>query len=358
MNIDPAAKASFAEAIDRLMTLDVPGRGFAPLAYDFARRLAGGPLIEKAGDALVERMSASKSPTVLIVTGATSQRVGLPDWVGEMDGPPGAIALARAVALTHHAIPVLLTDPGQGQMLSAAAQSLGLYTLPFEDVRRQVEATTHATSVAVIEIPDSVSEARTQAEKLVAELDPCAAIAIEKAGENERGVYHNSQKIDTSPGKARADEIFRACKAAGRLTIGIGDGGNEIGMGAIKNDILAAFPHMAECNCPCKGSILAEQALDHLLIATVSNWGAYALTAYLAFVSGRPYACHSPEREARLLEGAARAGYMHLDGFALPGADGMPEEVHTAFVRLLSTMVFWPPLKFGRAGLLKDMLPA
>lgn len=358
MSIDPAANASFAEAIDRLMTVDIPGRGFVPLAYTLARRLVGAPTIQKAGDALLESMSARETPTVLIVTGATSQRVGLPDWVGEMDGPPGAIALARAVALTHHAVPVLLTDPGQGHMLSAAAQSLGFYTLPYKDVLRQAEATTHASSVAVIEIPDTVAAARAQAEEFVNELNPCAAIAIEKAGENEHGVYHNSQKVDTSPGKARADEIFKACKAAGRLTIGIGDGGNEIGMGAIKKELLEAFPHMARCNCSCHGSILAEQALDHLLVATVSNWGAYALTAYLAFMTGQPYACHSPDRERRLLEGCARAGYMHLDGFSTSGADGLPVEVHMAFVRLLSTMVFWPALTPGRAGLLRDMMPA
>lgn len=34
-------------------------------------------------------------------------------------------------------------------------------------------------------------------------------------------------------GKARADELFKACREAGVLTIGIGDGGNEIGMGGI-----------------------------------------------------------------------------------------------------------------------------
>lgn len=356
-NIDMVARGRFADAVDRLMTVDVPGRGFVPLAYDIARHKCDRSLTQDAGERLLAAMSETQAPVVFIVTGATSQRIGLSEWIGEMDGPPGAIALARTLALTHRAVPVLLTDPGQGKMLSEAARSLGLYSLPVADVRRQAHATTHTTSIAVIEIPADAAAAADQAKSLLADLGPRAAIAIEKAGENECGVFHNSQKADTSAGKARVDALFRACAGAGVLTIGIGDGGNEIGMGSIKDDLLKVFPHMAVCNCPCKGSILADRATDCLIVATVSNWGAYALAAYVALASGQPYACHTPNREARLLDGAARAGYMHMDGFCLPGADGMPEEVHTAFVRMLSTMVHWPPLKHGRAGYLKDMLP-
>jgi len=355
--MDEAMLADFSEAIDRLMTVDVPGRGFIDRAYRLARNRTGGPLIREAGERLMRAMSERKSPVVFIVTGATSQRVGLPEHIGEMDGPPGAVALARTIALTHKAVPVLLTDPGQGGMLSRAAESLGLYTLPVESVRRQSEATTHTTSVAVLEIPADDANARLQASALIKDLNPCAAIAIEKAGKNERGVFHNSQKLDTSPGKGRADELFQACASNNVLTIGIGDGGNEIGMGAIKQELAEAFPYMAVCSCPCKGSILADQAVDCLITSTVSNWGAYALGTFIAAASGQPYACHSPTRENRLLDAAARAGYMHLDGFAQPGADGLPEEVHMAFVRLLSTMSFWPALKYGRSGYLKDMLP-
>jgi hypothetical protein len=113
---------------------------------------------------------------------------------------------------------------------------------------------------------------------------------------------------------------------------------------------------MAKCNCPCKGSILAVQKADSLVVATVSNWGAYALTAYMAAVHGAPYAPHSPARERAVLRGCAQAGYMHVDGFSVAGADGLPEEVHAAFVSLLSCMVHWPPLAHGRAGILGDLL--
>ncbi len=353
---DAASRSGFASAVDHLMTVDVPGRGFIAEAYRLARARTKRPLIEEAGERLLEAIGRIETPVVLIVTGATSQRIGLPDHIGEMDGPPGAVALARTLALTCNAVPVLLTDPGQGAMLSAAASSLGLYTLPVEQVRRQAANTTHAASIAVIEIPDQDEPARLQAQDLLATLSPVAAVAIEKAGKNERGVFHNSQKVDTSPGKARADELFSACRRAGVLTIGIGDGGNELGMGAIRAELVEAFPHMGKCICPCGGSILAGQETDCLLTATVSNWGAYALAAYVAHAVGQPYAAHSAARERLLLEGCARAGYMHLDGLHVAAADGLPSELHESFVRLLAAMVHWPPVLHGRRGYLGDML--
>ncbi len=354
--VEAASRSGFASAVDHLMTVDVPGRGFVAEAYRLARARTQRPLIEDAAERLLEALKRTEAPVVLIVTGATSQRIGLPDHIGEMDGPPGAIALARTLALACKAVPVLLTDPGQGAMLSAAAASLGLYTLPVEQVRRQAASTTHAGSVAVMEIPDQDEPARLQAGELLATLSPVAAIAVEKAGKNELGVFHNSQKVDTSAGKARADELFSACRRAGVLTIGIGDGGNEIGMGSIRAELVETFPHMRTCICPCGGSILAAQETDCLLVATVSNWGAYALAAYVAHAVDQPYAAHSAARERRLLEGCARAGYMHLDGLHVAAADGLPSELHEAFVRLLAAMTHWPPLSYGRRGYLGDML--
>jgi hypothetical protein len=346
-----------AEAIDRLMSVDVSGRGFIGKAYPVARAKSDGPLIGVAGDRLLAALAGKKGAVVFIVTGATCQRLGLPDHVGEVDGPAGTIALARTLALACGVAPILLTDPGQGGMLSAAAASLGLYTLSAENVIRQAKETSHAASVAVLEIPDQDEPARMQAQELLDTFKPAAAIAIEKAGKNELGVFHNIAKIDTSAGKARADELFKACARAGILTIGIGDGGNEIGMGRIRNELAPIFPQMTQCACPCGGSTFASQETDCLVAAAVSNWGAYALAAYLAYECEQPYAAHSGARERQLLEGCSKAGYMNLDGFATPGADGMPVDLHEAFVRLLSALPLWPALQHGRSGYLADLLP-
>jgi hypothetical protein len=58
-------------------------------------------------------------------------------------------------------------------------------------------------------------------------------------------------------------------------TIAIGDGGNEIGMGNIAGAI---------SGLDIRGSVTR---CDELLVADVSNWGAYGLMAFLALWSGR-----------------------------------------------------------------------
>ncbi|HEY1377287.1 MAG TPA: glutamate cyclase domain-containing protein, partial [Gemmataceae bacterium] len=56
----------------------------------------------------------------------------------------------------------------------------------------------------------------------------------------------------------------------GRTTIGIGDGGNEIGMGKVPWETIRR-------NVPQGGVVACRVATDHLIVAGVSNWGAYAL---------------------------------------------------------------------------------
>jgi len=74
---------------------------------------------------------------------------------------------------------------------------------------------------------------------------------------------------------ARVDLFFEI--AAGKIpTIGVGDGGNEIGMGNVASLIKK---NLSLTPCVIK--------TDLLVIATVSNWGAYAITAYLEKLSGK-----------------------------------------------------------------------
>ena len=309
-----------------------------------------------AGDRLLAEFAGRPHRAILITTGATSQRAGLPIHIGEMDGPPGAIAMARFFGLAFNAMPVLVTDPGQGAMLSEACRSVGLYTVGFEDLVAQSAAKNHVSAVAVVELPESVEAARVAAQALVARCAPAALISTEKCGVNEHGVTHNSFRFPNGPGKASIEPLFDACDAACVLTVAIGDGGNELGMGNIKPALLAAFPAMAVCNCPCGGSIVAEQKAGALIVATVSNWGAYGLITYMAAANGTPYAGHSPARERALLRGCAAAGYMAPNGYCEPTVDSLPEDIHVAFVSMLSCMVHWPPVVHGRAGILGDML--
>ena len=80
--------------------------------------------------------------------------------------------------------------------------------------------------------------------------------------------------LDISPYTARLDYLFNG---KGN-TIGIGDGGNEIGMGLLYDQIC------------CLPSLIPQPtvtATTRLLISTVSNWAAYGLVAALSELSGR-----------------------------------------------------------------------
>ncbi len=91
-------------------------------------------------------------------------------------------------------------------------------------------------------------------------------------------------------------------------TIGIGDGGNEIGMGKIPHEIIAK-------NIPNGDLIHCRVPTDHLIVAGVSNWGAYALAAGIYVLRGvkPPVDLFDPDREREILEVMVREGPL-VDG--------------------------------------------
>jgi len=86
-------------------------------------------------------------------------------------------------------------------------------------------------------------------------------------------------------------------------TIGIGDGGNEIGMGRVSWATIAR-------NIPNGAQIACRVPTDHLIVAGVSNWGAYALAAGLFVLRDRkpPADLFDPDRELAILEAMVRDG--------------------------------------------------
>jgi hypothetical protein len=99
-------------------------------------------------------------------------------------------------------------------------------------------------------------------------------------------------------------------------TIGIGDGGNEIGMGCLKWDNIAnrLWGEVA-ARIPCR------VATTWNIVAGISNWGGYALAAAVLALSGRtevmePWTC---QRELEVLE------QFVMEGPAVDGITRRPE---------------------------------
>jgi hypothetical protein len=102
---------------------------------------------------------------------------------------------------------------------------------------------------------------------LLRSYNPVLHISCERCGQNREKEYLNHRFKSITAYTADIDELF----TLGSLTapsIAIGDGGNEIGMGNFTDHFKdVKFHSIVKCDIP--------------LIASVSNWGAYALISLL-----------------------------------------------------------------------------
>lgn len=110
----------------------------------------------------------------------------------------------------------------------------------------------------------NADDAAREAETLLAQEQPGLIIVIERPGANVDGRYYNMAGKDISADCAPFEPYLAKANCP---VIGIGDGGNEIGMGNLKHVV---------CHFAIKG---AEAGCDELIVADVSNWGTYALIA-------------------------------------------------------------------------------
>ncbi len=332
----PEVLLKVAEGIDKLCSIEITGRGVIGSLYRAARSRQGRPLCLRAAELLAERIG--QGDVVIIATGLPT----FPWFSGEQDGPVGAATLARALVLGLTAKPVIVTEANHLEMCRAALRGAGLYTSGLDDALRL------PTTGAVIPFTTDLRAAAQEAEMLLSRLSPKALIAIERPGANEHGRYHAAKGFDLTEHCAKVDVLFEQAKARGIRTIGIGDGGNELGSALIRETILAEVPFAAKCQCPCAGTTVPQFEPDVLVMAAISNWGAYGIEAALAVLLGRPEVLHSRDVDHRVHDLCAAAG-ANNDGPGLldPGADAVPVHLHGHLVELLGSIV-QGGLDFGR----------
>ena len=202
----------------------------------------------------------------------------------ETDGPLGTVAVALALnSLGFHSI--IVTDK---------------YCKGFFELK--------GIDVEYVDI-DSDREAY---DKILARYDPVYLISIERCGKNTDNEYANMRGISITEETAQVDLMFELAMERKIPTIGVGDGGNEIGMGNLK-DIIRGELELNPCVVP----------VDDLIIATTSNWGAYAIAAYLHKLSGEKVLVGFDEIEKYLadileigcVDGVRKEKVMGVDGF-------------------------------------------
>jgi hypothetical protein len=199
------------------------------------------------GDAASE---LSKAKSVGLITGFFVPRgdVAAP----ETDGPVGTALLAAALAACGVPTRVAVDAPCA------------------EAVRVAVEAAGGGVAVDEVGVDDRAGLDRLS--KAWREAGISHAVAIERCGRSVDGRPRNMRGVDVSPWTAPLDDLFVGGPWA---KLAVGDGGNEIGMGKLPAGLIArTVPNGAE--------IASVTSCDHLVVAGVSNWGAYGLMAALA----------------------------------------------------------------------------
>lgn len=327
---------SIADRLEKLMTLDIACREVIKGLYTAATDIQGTPLVLTAATQMLERIKPGDA--VFIATGWVDQPLVDPGH-GETDGPPGAVALARALRLICKARPVILTDACLVDGISQLARAAGFQCVEPEHLHYSISMNKLLT-LSVLPFPEDWNEATVEATRLLDALSPSVCIAIERGGMNRQGIIHNMAGMDTSMSQAKIDAVFQQAGQREIYTLGIGDGGNEIGMANIADCIQASIPFGRQCACGCGGGLVPETRVDFLLPAAVSNWGAYALVSMLALLVRMKDALPDPAREKRVLEAAAAAGFHDaIYGEVCGSVDGSPMEAQLAIVQLMRETV-------------------
>ena len=235
----------------------------------------------------------------VVVTGFYVLMAGKP----ETDGPPGAIAIGRALRSLGRKVTYVTDD----------------CTAP---VLRQ-----WAGDSDVIQFPVSgVEESKKHAAELLEQLEPALLISIERCGRNRNDEYLNMRARDISPQTARIDYLFDSSVPS----VGIGDGGNEIGMGNLI-DVIPAVDSLPDDP--------AISRVDRLIIASVSNWGGYGLAAALSQIAGRSL-LPMAEDETSMVQGMVDAGAVDgTTGDAVPTVDNFSMEENGALLARLHSLV-------------------
>ena len=325
------------ERVDQLMTLDVPSRNVIHILFPYARRKFPKPLALAAAELLAQRV---RSRDVVFIATGWPDRPQITPAIAETDGPPGAAALARALHRGLGAVPFLFIEESLVPAMSRVTEAAGLRVLSPQEAIQAASSTAPIHAAAVLGFPPEVAAAKEKAPELLAMYGPAAVIAIEKGGMNEQGKIHTSRGADTTEHMAKIDYLMLEATRRGIATIGIGDGGNEIGMGVIREGIRESIPFGDRCLCGCGGGIAPATITDALVTAAISNWGAYGVAACLAAVLGRIDVFHTAEIEESILRAAAAASLIDgITGYVEPSADGLPLTVHQAFVTVLRELV-------------------
>lgn len=265
------SEMEFYEKLDAVMKQDFGGRGLLA-------SLPPAPVAETAGTlALAKRAILLTGFPVRLLDGT---------FTGETDGPSGTANLASALTQSGCTV-IVVTDYVSAPLLKEAlryrAPKAALMVLP-----------TEGTGLFIRD--------------LIREVRPTHFISLERPGKARDGHYHNMRGEIIDDMITDSALFLEESKKAGAVTISVGDGGNEMGMGTYRPQV--------EAGVPCGDLICTEEGADLTLASGVSNWWGWGIASLLSVETGR-FLLPSPEEEAEMLHRVVMAG----------GVDGCTKEL-------------------------------
>lgn len=220
---------------------------------------------------------------VLIVTGFYISYAN----ASETDGPAGSIALGRALKNIGFNV-IYVTDKWSYSILEGITESKD----------------------RIVEFPvDNHENSKKFASNLIEELNPSLCISIERASLMGDGTYRNWKGEDVSEYNAKIDYLFNYSK----FSIGIGDGGNEIGMGNLNSEIkkVEGLPDNP-----------ATTEVNNLIISSCSNWGAYGLIAEISSILNKNLLISVDDAKELIIKSVDLGAVEGMSGDSVYAVDG------------------------------------
>jgi hypothetical protein len=214
----------------------------------------------------------------------------------ETDGPVGAIALYEAFEKLG-ASPTIVCGRPLSQALSAQYRV------------HEIRVGNH-------------DKREHEAQDALQHFHPDAIISIERPGQAADGGYYNMRGENISENTACFDTFMNLSECP---TIAIGDGGNEIGMGKVAGALkeLNIVPSTTTC--------------DELIVADVSNWGAYGIISFLSVWNQRdllaeivPLYILRYISELGSVDGVTRVNQLTEDGLDVSEGESVLQELRRA----------------------------
>lgn len=281
---------------------------------------------EKAAYALLQ---LEKGSSIIVLTGfcVTEKLVdGKMIPVAETDGPPGAVLAGETLRKLDYRV-FYVADPITCTVLRACLKSIG------------------ADDSCVHEFHSHHDEKEqiTEAHRIINELQPKAMLAGELSSRNwNDGIRRNMRGRNINHWNSPVDEMLIQFKDKG-LIIAVGDGGNEAGMGNLKDTIPLALDNE---------TIIASGVYSDIPVTSWnSNLGLQAIASVAAAIQGQFDLIPTGNQVSKVIEAALDAGAVEgitlgksensMNGtYETRGVDGFAPSVHAADQdKLKSTLI-------------------